>query len=117
MSEMLSSAIENIRSNTDVAGLDEASIRQVVVLQILYALGWNQYDYDEVKPEAPVGDGRVDYSLQIEGRGKVFIEVKRGGENLSSHQEQLHLALKARSTDAMSYSMFSGTISQTSKSL
>ena len=36
-----------------------------------------------------VGGGRVDYSLQIVGNSKVFIEVKLCGEALSPHQDQL----------------------------
>ena len=89
MSERLSRALDNIRSDTGVAKLDEASVRQVVVLQLLNALEWDQFNYAEVTPEFAVGAGRVDYSLQIGGQSKVFIEVKRGGEALSSHQEQL----------------------------
>ena len=90
MSERLSRALDNIRSDTGVAKLDEASVRQVVVLQLLNALGMGSIrHYAEVTPEFAVGAGRVDYSLQIGGQSKVFIEVKRGGEALSSHQEQL----------------------------
>ena len=89
MSERLSRALDNIRSDTGVAKLDEASVRQVVVLQLLNALEWDQFNYAEVTPEFAVGGGRVDYSLQVGGQSKVFIEVKRGGEALSSHQEQL----------------------------
>ena len=89
MNERLSRALDNIRSDTGVARLDEASVRQVVVLQILDALNWNQFNHAEVTPEFAVGSGRVDYSLQIGRQSKVFIEVKRGGEELSPHQDQL----------------------------
>ena len=89
MSVALAQAIGNIRNDPNVGGYDEASVRQVVVLQILSALGWNQFDRGEVTPEFGVGGGLVDYSLQIDGQPKVFIEVKRGGENLSPHQDQL----------------------------
>lgn len=89
MSERLFAALESIRSDGGVAAFDEASVRQVVVLQILSALGWNPFDRLEVTPEFGVGGGLVDYSLQIGGQSKIFIEVKRGGENLSPHQDQL----------------------------
>ena len=89
MSERLFAALESIRSDGGVAAYDEASVRQVVVLQILSALGWNPYDRREVTPEFGVGGGQVDYSLQIGGQSKVFIEVKRGGEVLYPHQDQL----------------------------
>ena len=89
MSERLFAALESIRSNDGVATLDEASVRQGVVLRILADLGWQPFDLAEVTPEFGVGTGRVDYCLRISGRNKVFIEVKRGGENLSPHQDQL----------------------------
>ncbi len=89
MSERLSRALENIRSVSGVARLDEASIRQVVVLQILASLEWDQFNHAEVTPEFATSSGRVDFSLQIGGQSKVFIEVKRGGEALSPHQDQL----------------------------
>ena len=89
MSEASTRALDSIQSQSGVARLDEASVRQVVVLQILAALDWNQFNHAEVTPEFAVGGGRVDYSLQTSGRSRVFIEVKRGGEPLSSHQGQL----------------------------
>lgn len=89
MSERLSRALENIRSDTGIARLDEARVKQSVVLQILNALEWNPFNHAEVTPEFAAGTGRVDYNLQIGGQSKVFIEVKKGGEHLSSHQDQL----------------------------
>ena len=89
MSERLSRALENIRLDAGISGLGEASVRQVVVLQLLNALEWDQFNRAEVTPEFAVGGGRVDYSLQIGGQSKVFIEVKRGGEDLFPHQDQL----------------------------
>ena len=89
MSERLSRALDNIRSQRDIARLDEARVKQAVVLRILNALDWDPFSTAEVTPEFVVGGGRVDYSLQIGGQSKVFIEVKRGGEDLSPHQGQL----------------------------
>ena len=87
MSDALTQAIENIRNDPNVVGYDEASVRQIVVLQILNALGWNTFARDEVTPE--FGGGRVDYCLRIGGQSEVFIEAKRGGEDLADHQTQL----------------------------
>ncbi len=89
MSDALAQAIENIRNDPNVVGYDEASVRQGVVLRVLNALGWDPFDRDEVTPEFGVSGGLVDYNLQIDGKSKVFIEVKRGGEDLTSHQDQL----------------------------
>lgn len=87
MSDALAQAIENIRNAPNVGGYDEARVKQGVVLPILSALGWNPFDIDEVTPE--FGGGRVDFCLRIGGQSKVFIEAKRGGEDLASHQTQL----------------------------
>ena len=89
MSERLFAALESIRSDGGVAAFDEASVRQVVVLQILSALGWDTYDRLEVTPDFAVGGGRVDYCLRIGGQSKVLIEVERGGADLSSGETAL----------------------------
>ena len=52
-------------------------------------LGWDIYNYNEVKLEHGVGTRRVDYALRITGANEVFIEAKKPGEELENHQEQL----------------------------
>jgi predicted type IV restriction endonuclease len=59
------------------------------LLRIISTLGWDTFSVDEVKPEYSVGSQRVDYSLRCAGKNKVFIEVKKIGEDLEKHQEQL----------------------------
>ena len=56
---------------------DEAATKQFVVLPILTALGWNYANVDtlEVFPEFRVGNGKVDYALQNEGKPLVFVEI------------------------------------------
>ena len=53
-------------------------------------MGWDIFNVDEVIPEYPVGDTKIDYALKT-GRynDKAFIEVKRIREDLERHQEQL----------------------------
>jgi len=77
--------LENLREH------DEASISQTVVLEILRSLGWNTRKRDEVHPEFKFDDRKkVDYALKDNNlKHKVFIEVKRGSEDLEIHQEQL----------------------------
>ena len=90
MNQDIIKALESIRSNPDIPSFDEAATKQVVILRILGTLGWDPYVYDEVTPEYDVGGGtRVDYTLRTGGSNKVFIEAKRAGESLESHQEQL----------------------------
>ena len=58
-------------------------------VQLLGLAGWNIFDVSEVLPEHTVGGRRVDYALRPNSPNAVFIEVKRNGENLEGHQQQL----------------------------
>jgi hypothetical protein len=89
MKENLLKAIKEIRGDSSLPMLDEASIKSGVVLRLLSLLGWNPFDVSEVKPEYTVESKRVDFSLRMHGTNKAFIEVKRPNEDLESHQEQL----------------------------
>jgi len=51
-------------------------------------LGWDIFDVDEVVPEYSMLNKRVDYMLMA-GDNKVFLEVKKTGEDLEGHQGQL----------------------------
>lgn len=61
-----------------------------IVLRILHLLNWHQFG-DDIKLEYGVDDGKVDLALQIEGKNKIFIEVKKPKESLGNekHQKQL----------------------------
>ena len=89
MKEELIKAINEIRSNSSLLILDEASIKAAIVLRLLSLLGWNPFDINQVRPEYTVESKRVDFSLRINDMNKAFIEVKRPNESLEPHQEQL----------------------------
>ncbi len=89
MDEELFNLIETFKKDERLFSYDEPATKQAVVLPILKALGWNPFDVNEVWPEYKVGDKRVDYALRHKGKNKVFIEVKKVGEDLEKHQEQL----------------------------
>ena len=89
MNDRLTAEIERIRSNASIPSLDEAAVKQGVILRILNALGWDTFDIEEVKPEHSVGGRKVDYSLRPDGRNKVFLEPKRPNEDLGNHAPQL----------------------------
>ena len=69
--------------------LDETATKQGVILKLLHLAGWNTFDVSEVVPEYTVGNRRVDFALRPGTANAVFIEVKRLGENLENHQQQL----------------------------
>ncbi len=89
MLDRLTAEIERVRSDKSIPTLDEASVKQGIILRILNILDWNTFDIKAVKPEHSVGGGKVDYSLRLDGKDKVFLEAKRPSEDLSMHQEQL----------------------------
>lgn len=89
MKEPLISFIESLKVDRRIISFDEASTKQAVVVKLLSLLYWDIFNIDEVTPEYSVGGKRVDYSLRINNANKVFIEVKKIGEDLDNHQEQL----------------------------
>jgi hypothetical protein len=89
MEEKLLSLIEQLKSDRRLDSFDEAATKQIVLLRILSLLDWDIYNIDEVMPEYSVGSQRVDYALRHSKTNKVFIEVKKIGEDLEKHQQQL----------------------------
>ena len=89
MVDEVQDVIEKWQSDKRLNSLGEAKVQQVIVLPIFRRLGWDPDNDHEVHPQYPVADGWVDYALLIGNVPKVFIEVKKGGESLERHQEQL----------------------------
>ncbi len=89
MSENLLEFINHLKTDRRIKSYDEAATKQAVILRLLTILGWDVYNIEEVCPEYSVGGKLVDYSLRIENANKVFLEIKRIGEDLEKHQEQL----------------------------
>ena len=86
---MIAQAVEQIRNTVSLSVLDESATKQGVVLRLLSLAGWDTFDISQVVPEYTVGTRRVDYALRPGSPNAVFIEVKRPGENLERHQQQL----------------------------
>ncbi len=89
MAETIAEAVEQIKSNMSLRSLDESATKQAVVLRLLSLAVWNPFDLTAVVPEYTVGNRRVDFALRPGSTNAVFIEVKRPGENLENHQQQL----------------------------
>ena len=89
MQAQLTSFIEDLKADRRIMFFNEAETKQEIIVRILSFLGWDIFNTDEVKPEYSVGGEKVDYSLRIGDTNKVFIEVKKIGEELEKHQEQL----------------------------
>lgn len=89
MYDKLLEVIEDLQSDENLNSLSEADISLGVILRILDALSWSTYNRREVSPEYSVENRWVDYALLIGNTPQIFIEVKKGGEPLERHQEQL----------------------------
>ena len=88
MKEELLHLIRDLRGDQKIFGLDEASTKQARILRPLFVLGWDHFNINEVAPEYGVESKRVDFALRLANTSKVFIEVKRAGEELEGHQKQ-----------------------------
>lgn len=60
----------------------EADVGSKFILPFLEALGWNIRDIDEVKEQKRTLVGPVDYSLNVNKKPKVVVEIKKFSESL-----------------------------------
>lgn len=88
MTETIKDFIEAMKSNPRVVIFDEAATKQFIILPLLQCLGWNIQNVDEVRPEFPIENKKVDFSLHVNGN-LYYLEVKRFGEDLKRYEKQL----------------------------
>jgi hypothetical protein len=89
MSESLEQLLARLSRDQTLLHAVEEATKQGAVLPILSQIGWNCINLQEVTPEFSVGNGRIDYCLNIGQKKTVFIEVKRPSEDLDKHEKQL----------------------------
>ena len=89
MEKKIIAFIEELKSNKKLAGFDEASTKQAVVLRMLSFMGWDIFDVAQVYPNYSANSANVSYALRIRNTNKVFIEVKRVHSKLDNHQKSL----------------------------
>ena len=80
--------IKKLQSEGRFHNLDEAALKQGVVLKILSILEWDTFDLDEIRPEHSVEGGKIDFSLKQNDPNRVFLVVRKGSD-LSKPQEEL----------------------------
>ena len=82
--------IQEIRNIPDIHTLNEAQAKLKIIQRILSLLDWDIYR--DIDPEHGLEARKsVDYTLQVSGKNKVFIEAKSPKEDLEKkkYQEQL----------------------------
>ncbi|MBN1848598.1 MAG: hypothetical protein JW932_08430 [Deltaproteobacteria bacterium] len=81
--------IKKIQTENRINKLEEAAIKQSIVLKILSLLGWDPFNIDEIEPDFQVGDGKVDFLLKCDNSKKLFLMVKKDFNNGQNLQDQL----------------------------
>jgi predicted type IV restriction endonuclease len=67
--------------------MNEAAVRQVIVLRLLFLAGFNIFDPLEVVPEVSDSAGRrVDLEIRLDGKPCFVLEHKRLGHSLSDRK-------------------------------
>jgi len=69
--------------------VDEASIKQAVVLRLLSLLEWDIFNVEEICPNFSSDASTVSYALRIDHAGKVLLDVKRDHEGTDGLHKQL----------------------------
>ena len=94
---------------------NEAAISRQAVVPVLGELGWDIYSPEEVVSEytTPSG-GRVDYALCLDGKARIFVEVKQAGTFQKGAEQLLKYAFAegiemAVLTDARRWSIYLST--------
>ncbi len=80
--------IKKLQSEGRFHNLDEAALKQSVVLKILSLLDWDPFDLDDIQPEHTIEGGKIDFSLKQNDPNRVFLVVRKGND-LSKPQEEL----------------------------
>jgi len=89
MEKQLIEFVEGIKSNKQVGSFDEASTKQAIVLRLLFLLGWDIFNVDEVNPNLANETPHADYALSIKNTPKVFIKVVKPKEYLEKYEENV----------------------------
>ncbi len=85
MITLIADICERLRSN---AYVNEAAVREGIVVPVLRELGWNTADPDQVRPEYTNEAGRADYALFSRRRQiAALIEVKAVGRSLDGDKQ------------------------------
>ncbi len=92
MQNTLIQFINKIKSDKCLKTFDEATTKQIIIIQVLNHLGWNIFDVNDIKPEYPVDpqntNEKVDYALAQKTDNMVFIEAKDVNTKLDSWEKK-----------------------------
>ncbi len=89
MGDQIVTFIDGLKSNQQIASMDEASIKQTIVMRLLFLLGWDIFNIDEVNSNYKAKNNPIDYALRHKSSNKIFINVTKIGKTLDKSQQLL----------------------------
>jgi len=80
--------LRDIQTDERFKSLDEAAIKQAIVLKVLSLLDWDPFNIDEIQPEYGLEEEKVDFLLKGKDSNKVFLGVKKELNGFEKDQER-----------------------------
>ena len=108
MDSQIVTFIDGLKANQQIASMDEASIKQTIVMRLLFLLGWDIFNIDEVNSNYKVKNYTIDYALRLKNSNKIFISVKKIGKTLDKSQQ---LLLEYASKEGVEFTVFTNGLS------
>ena len=103
MDDQIVSFIDGVKSNKQIASMDEAAIKQTIVMRLLFILGWDIFNVDEVNSNYKAKNQPIDYALMFNKTNTIFISVKKIGKALDKSQLSL---LEYASKEGVAFTVF-----------
>jgi len=79
--------LEQIIESGKEATFSEADVSSKFILPFLDALGWDTKDIDQVKEQRRTLSGPVDYTLSVNRKPRLLLELKKFDEHLDGYRE------------------------------
>ena len=79
--------LEQVIKSGKEATFSEADVSSKFILPFLDALGWDTKDIDQVKEQRRTLSGPVDYTLSVNRKPRLLLELKKFDEQLDGYRE------------------------------
>ena len=89
MDDQIVSFLDELKANKQIASMDEAAIKQTIVMRLLFLLGWDIFNIDEVNSNYKAKNQPIDYALRVKNNNKIFVNVKKLDKALDKSQQGL----------------------------
>jgi predicted type IV restriction endonuclease len=81
--------LKELQTDKKYREFEEASIKQAIVLKILFLLGWDPFDANEIQPEYMTKMQKIDFAIRQNDTVKAFLIVRKDLENFKANIESL----------------------------